>query len=664
MRKLYILTVFVLLFSSASLIGMYFLFDIEGRREYECLTQLHHAATNGDLEVAQEILSGGSNAEEVNFQDFSGLTPLHRAVVKGHDQIVEFLIRVPEIDVNIQDPKQGCTALHFAVEYGFEKIVDQLLCADAVTIIQNFEGLTPLDVARQKDFSSIAQRILEEENKLPLHQAATNGNCAAVIELLKAGADVNAKDKKGLTSLHRATLRGHEEVVKILLNTSEIDLNIQEKNGYTPLDLAIFAEEKTVIKMLLNTQQISINEDVLCAISRKIGFANVGKLIQNEIYKFLIKSSQNQVQETGEHLQHLHKAVFERDIEKVKKLLRLGGNINADQNGLTPLHFAMVTRSEPMVKFLLEITGIDVNAQDMRGLTPLHHAVLSFDQPIVETLLKTRGIDVNIKIRGDNNKRLTPLHLAIAGNPFTSNDRELHYPASSARLLLDKIHKHCMVKTLLNHPETDINAGDRDKYSKEGHTPLHYAIIIGDAELVKILLTAPKIDVNARADVMPLGLAVKIGDEQIFHMLLSFPGVDVNAQDGYGKTPLHTAIETGNGYIIKMLLDVPGIDVKVQDKEGMTPLHIALVCNAMNKLSRVYRIAKDYKKVIQNLLLLDGIDVNIKEENGNTLLSLISEHIKELIEEQRQDRSSLLRMLVPNLRDLLVLFMMGSMYKK
>ena len=60
-----------------------------------------------------------------------------------------------------------------------------------------------------------------------------------IVELLLAeGADVNAKDKYGLTPLHRAASGGHTETAELLI-TEGADVNAKNEDGKTPLDRAI-----------------------------------------------------------------------------------------------------------------------------------------------------------------------------------------------------------------------------------------------------------------------------------------------------------------------------------------------------------------------------------------------------------------------------------------
>ncbi len=73
---------------------------------------------------------------------------------------------------------------------------------------------------------------------IPLWEAAMNGNIEAVKQHLAAGADVNAKDKGGGTSLHFSAYGGHKETAELLI-ANGADVNVKNRVGETPLDVAI-----------------------------------------------------------------------------------------------------------------------------------------------------------------------------------------------------------------------------------------------------------------------------------------------------------------------------------------------------------------------------------------------------------------------------------------
>ena len=71
----------------------------------------------------------------------------------------------------------------------------------------------------------------------PLHLAATNSDVGPLKALLKAGADVNAKDMDGNTPLHMAAYTNKIEAAKVLLEAGA-DVNAESSGGRTPLAMA------------------------------------------------------------------------------------------------------------------------------------------------------------------------------------------------------------------------------------------------------------------------------------------------------------------------------------------------------------------------------------------------------------------------------------------
>ncbi|WP_010407546.1 ankyrin repeat domain-containing protein, partial [Wolbachia endosymbiont of Nasonia vitripennis] len=89
----------------------------------------------------------------------------------------------------------------------------------------------------------------------------------------------------------------------------------------------------------------------------------------------------------------LEKAVYKRNLEKVKALLSAGANANlrVERNRDTLLH---TTSSIEITKELL-LGGAEVNSRNMYSETPLHSAItLGKELELVRELLK-HGADVN-----------------------------------------------------------------------------------------------------------------------------------------------------------------------------------------------------------------------------------------------------------------------------
>jgi ankyrin repeat protein len=85
-----------------------------------------------------------------------------------------------------------------------------------------------------------------------LHLATYFGVCDAV-QLLISSDSPNLKDSYGRTPLSWAAIRGHEAVVKLLLETGKVDADSKDSGGQTPLPWAAFSGHEAVVKLLLHS---------------------------------------------------------------------------------------------------------------------------------------------------------------------------------------------------------------------------------------------------------------------------------------------------------------------------------------------------------------------------------------------------------------------------
>ena len=114
-----------------------------------------------------------------------------------------------------------------------------------------------LTACSRGDLERVRQLIQEGQNVnsdsyvwTPLMYAAHNGHDQIVRELIRAGADVNGKDKYKRTALHKASWRGRSSVIKTLAEAGA-NLNVQDKWGVTPLMWAAYCGCANVVVELI-----------------------------------------------------------------------------------------------------------------------------------------------------------------------------------------------------------------------------------------------------------------------------------------------------------------------------------------------------------------------------------------------------------------------------
>ena len=183
--------------------------------------EIHDAAGDGDVARVKVLVK--ANPDSVFSKDSYGGTPLLWAAMKGHKDVVEFLLaNKAEVDAKAND---DTTALETAAVFGHKDVVGLLLTNKANVNAKNNLGTTPLHAAADKGYVDIAKLLLTNK------------------------ADVNARDNMGLTPLHYAAGYGHKDVVELLL-ANKADFNAQDKQGATPLRLAVFKGQNEVAEFL------------------------------------------------------------------------------------------------------------------------------------------------------------------------------------------------------------------------------------------------------------------------------------------------------------------------------------------------------------------------------------------------------------------------------
>jgi ankyrin repeat protein len=214
------------------------------------------------------LIARGAN---VNARSQQGRTPLMLASLLPGGSSTVALMLSKGADVNVKD-KRGDTALGLAATIGEVDTMRLLLQKGAEPQAINGKGETPLILAT-KSKQADAVRLLIQSGvdvnvastssptnrngtialvKLTaLHRAAAFGPVEMVRELLKAGANVNARDSRSLTALIFAVATEYTDpqIVEALLQAGA-DVNARDNSGETPLDWAEKFGNPKVIHLL------------------------------------------------------------------------------------------------------------------------------------------------------------------------------------------------------------------------------------------------------------------------------------------------------------------------------------------------------------------------------------------------------------------------------
>jgi ankyrin repeat protein len=98
---------------------------------------------------------------------------------------------------------------------------------------------------------------------------------------------------------------------------------------------------------------------------------------------------------------------------------------------------------------------------------------------------------------------------------------------------------------LLDKKKGDLKA-DANSKGDNDWTPLHFACLNGNKELVNLLLyNEANIDAETTLKFTPLIIASQKGHEEIVQLLIN-TGVEINCKDVYNNTPLHYAAQNGH----------------------------------------------------------------------------------------------------------------------
>jgi ankyrin repeat protein len=460
-----------------------------------------------------------------------------------------------------------------------------------------------------------------------LASSIQNGERAAALAAIDAGADVNATQGDGTTPLHWAVYKVDRELVARLLDHGA-KANVTNKYGSSPLAEAVKLGDLDLVRQLLDAgaDVESPNGDGQTALmlAAHIGALDVAKLLVE-------RGADVNAKEAWRDQTALIWAVDGNYPELTQFLIDSGADVNvrASANewdtqitsepraqyrpvgGLTVLIYAARSGCTRCVRSLVA-AGADIDRPTPEGMTPL---MIAIDNTSFDTARVLLDLGANPHVWDWYGR--TALYIATDMSSFRG--RQPHPTASSEtsatdliRLLLEAgVNANAQLN--MHRPSRGGNNGRfADELLNTGTTPLLRAAIGSDVEAARLLLEhGALVDLPSVHGITPLMAAAGhssgrgFGDQrqnqeqaqaqaiELIDMFLA-AGADINAKitddssrtanvgrqpnavtERKGQTALYGAAKNGWADVVEHLL-AKGADPKVSDALGRTPVDAAL----------------------------------------------------------------------------------------
>eukprot|EP00756_Hemistasia_phaeocysticola_P056684 Hpha_TRINITY_DN3308_c0_g1::TRINITY_DN3308_c0_g1_i1::g.172262::m.172262/K21440/ANKRD50; ankyrin repeat domain-containing protein 50 len=204
-------------------------------------TVLHAAAANNRKDLLSEDRLLAPGKVSINTADEDGQTPCHIAAFHGHSDVIRALIKIG-CDVNRQDNRDR-TPCWLAADGGH---------SDALSVLID-EGKADVNKEAVKGGWLVP-------GTTPLYTAALRGHADVIRILLKGQADVNKAKQDGRTPVCSAAQRGNSHALRVLITEGHADVNMAKNDGATPCFKAAQRGHSDALRILIAEGRADVNK--------------------------------------------------------------------------------------------------------------------------------------------------------------------------------------------------------------------------------------------------------------------------------------------------------------------------------------------------------------------------------------------------------------------
>uniref|UniRef100_A0A0K0F5M1 ANK_REP_REGION domain-containing protein n=1 Tax=Strongyloides venezuelensis TaxID=75913 RepID=A0A0K0F5M1_STRVS len=625
-------------------------------RDNRGLTLLHHAVLNEKHDIVEFI--GNNFSKFINTVDQAGRSAVHYAAIQQNAIYDTLVDKGASIDVKDKDgftahyyrgkgdriirplsPKKAPSLERKSTLNDVQHIIDN----DAPSSLQIDEWLSRGNVTaleqvvldgrghllvEKSSINTISQEFLQGLNPYmskiaAIHKAVEEGDIRRVKSLIDRPQLATARDRFGMSVLHKALLHGQTNTVRYLLSKYPQIVNltdycgrtclhyaaadpngdhmikvlqkfggdafIEDKFGHTPFYYRTHGKKLNVLSLKDNavinqliTGQLNrpLLQDLEEDISDWIHTGNIGKLEELVLngYAELLLGRTAQVNDADSmsflevlpqyqaKINSIHKAVEQGNLRAVKLLTdRKKLALCRDCNGLTPLHKAIVFNKIDIAKYLLRNYPQTVNAMDQNKRTPLHYSAAMRDGGYLYKLMRKVGADPNIF---DCNGRPAKYYLRYPGE------------IDLERMRMDT--KEALKQVLHNRVAPSYLESNIQQWIRESNIPkLEQLVLSGCGDLLfGKTSNNPETQIfleelpNVLDTIEHIHKGIKEGDIEKIKTIMSTKKLAL-ARDKNGCTPLHTAIVYEKTDIIRFIASSFTSVLNAPDYNKRTPMHYA-----------------------------------------------------------------------------------------